>query len=511
MTFTGELFPFQQESAKRMLDRRTFLLALQMGLGKTVITIAAVEELIDTGAVESCLVICPASIKWQWKRSIDKFSDGALVRVIAGSKPERRALYRAVKRGEVEYVIMNYEQIVNDWDIVRLLDFDAIVLDEAQAIKSPSAKRSRCIKRLKAPYRFALTGQPIENRPEEAFSIMEWVDRTVLGRADVFDRLFIERKAYGQVARYKHLRLFRERMEPVMDRKTRDDVADQMPAVVESVELVELDQAARRLYRRVSKELLAEIYATPHFDTFNLVDHYSGVDDAAQGQIMSRLMALRMLCDSPELLSLSASAFDDPTSKAGSQYAAELKQLGLLRDLKAAPKVTAILDLIEEILEADPANKVVLFSFFKPMLHLLSRRLKWRHVVFTGELSPSQRDEAIQTFHTDKACRVFLSSDAGGVGVDLPAANYLISADLPWSAGKFEQRKARIDRISSKWPEITLISVLVRGSIEERMLDLLETKSAVAAAWLDGRGLDKAGRFEVTLGTLADFLASTAV
>lgn len=494
-----------------MLDRGSLLLAHTMGLGKTVTSIAAVEDLIDSGEVQCCLILCPASIKWQWKRQIDFFTDGALVKVIEGTKPNRTAQYRAVKRGDVEYVIMNYEQVVNDWDLVRFLSFDAIIADEVTAIKSAGAKRSRHVKRLgHDSYRFGLTGQPIENRPEELFSIMQWVDPNVLGSAPIFDKTFIVRGAYGNVKHYKNLKLLRDRMGQAMHRVTRHDVADQMPDVVSEDLLIDFDPAALTVYRVIVDELLDLIAANQSFSNFNVLNHYAGADDdsGVRGQIMARITALRMLCDHPALLDYSADKFDDPDAQAGSQYASELRASGRLKPIKGSPKMSATLAEIEDILDADPENKVVLFSFFKPMLELIAAKLKVGpngYVIFNGDLTARERDEALEEFKRP-SCRVFLSSDAGGVGVDLPQANYLFNYDLPWSAGKWEQRNARIIRLSSEWPEVTLLSMIMKDSIEERMLEMLESKSAVAAAWLDGKGVNKQGQFTLTLGTLADFL-----
>jgi SNF2 family DNA or RNA helicase len=508
MTFRGTLYDFQLDAKEMMIKRESLLLVHRMGLGKTVTSIATIEELIDDGEIECALIICPASIKWQWKRQIDKFSDGALIKVIEGTKPERRSQYRSVKRGDVEYVIMNYEQVVSDWDTVRLLTFDAVVCDEIVAIKNPGAKRSRHVKRLDARFKFGLTGQPIENRPEELYSIMQWVDPTILGRFDIFDRLFIRRNSYGRVKFYRNLPMLREKMGEAMHQRTRKDVADQMPALVDKTYLIDFDPAARKVYRTIALELLEVIEAAgPTFNTFDLTDHYAGhTDGGSQGEIMPRLMALRMLCDHPRLLSYSADKFDDPGTQAGSQYISDLRASGLFDGLKKAPKATETLTQIDEILDADSRNKIMLFSFFKPMLRILGEDLHTDYELFTGDLTPRERDAAVERFTTDKKCRVLLSSDAGGVGVDVPVANYLISYDLPWSAGKFEQRKGRIDRISSVWPEITLLNHLMRGSIEERMLDMLESKGAVASAWLDGEGVNAQGVFEVTLGTLRDFL-----
>jgi SNF2 family DNA or RNA helicase len=507
MTFKGELFPFQQEAVNKMLERKSLLLAHGLGLGKTVSSIAALETLIDNGEAESILVICPASIKWQWKRQLDNFTDGALVTVIEGTKGDRRAQYRGVKRGDFEYTIMNYEQVVADWDIVRLLSFDAICCDEIVAIKNMGAKRSRHVKRLQASYRFGLSGQPIENRPEELFSIMQWIDPEVLGRYDIFDRTFIVRSDFGAVKYYKNLPLLRETMDNAMHRRTRKDVADQMPAVVEQSHIIDFDVPTARLYKKIAIELIDVINKAPKFSSFNLASHYAGVGDSGpMGEIMPRLMALRMLCDHPDLLKLSADNFDDPESILGSEYAATLRDNGDLEKLKGSSKMDVTLDVINDILDASDDNKVVLFSFFKPMLNILQKKMKVPSVLFTGDQTARERDEAIERFTKDKRCRVFLSSDAGGIGVDLPIANYLISYDLPWSSGKFEQRQGRILRISSKWPEVTLLSMLMKGSIEERMWDMLVEKSAISNAWMDGDGVDEQGTFSVTLGSLKDFL-----
>lgn len=511
--FTGELLPFQKEAVDFMLDRQQCLLAHTLGLGKTIDTVAACEELIDNGTAEAVLVIVPASVKWQWARQIDRFTDGALVRVVEGTKAERELAYRSVRRKEMEYLLVNYEQVVADWEILRHLKFDVVVADECQYLKNPRAKRSRFIKRIDAPYKFGLTGQPIENKPEELYSILQWINPTVLGRYDIFDRTFIVRNGFGGVRRYKNLKLLRDRLDIVMHRRTRDEISDQLPAVVEEDYLIDFDPMSKRLYRIISGELIEAIQNAPLNFGFDLDHHYSGneKDAIGYGEIMPRLMALRMLCDHPQLLTISADNFSDPLSVAGSEYAAQLKDRGLLDGKFANPKLTVTLETIEELLSADEKNKVVLFSFFKPMLRIIGEHLKVPHVIFTGDLSARQRDAAIQEFSNNPKCRVFLSSDAGGVGVDLPIANYLISYDLPWSSGKWEQRNGRIIRLSSKWPHVTLLSMLMRGSIEERMLEMLQSKAGIASAWLDGRGLDSRGGFKLTLGSLLSFLQRTGV
>jgi len=169
--------------------------------------------------------------------------------------------------------------------------------------------------------------------------------------------------------------------------------------------------------------------------------------------------------------------------------------------------------LIREILEAHPENKIVFFSFFKDMLDIVAERTRslTKSVLFTGAVSITNRDKAKQTFATDPDTRLFLSSDAGGIGLDLPVANYLISYDLPWSSGAFAQRQSRIIRLSSKFPQVTLLTIQVAGSIEEYQHALLAQKKKVAEAVVDGKGINTRGNLTLDLRSLTDFLGTSQI
>lgn len=494
-----------------------------MGLGKTVVTIAAVERLIESGAAFGGFVIVPSSLKYQWARQIDAFTGGtANVLVVDGDLKKRTRQYVEVMAGRVEYAIMNYEQIVNDWAIVRRLPRDFIALDEATAIKNPTAARSKRIKALKAHRRWALTGQAVENRAEEVYSIMEWVDPAILGPPLVFDATFITRDGYGNVIRYRNLPLLHTQLKKVMVRKTWNDpdVRDQMPKFSEESFIVAFDPATAKLYRLMVRELLDLLAGMTPNDLFDVGQHYGGDSQVAMGEVgavMSILGCLRMLCDHSDLLRRSAEIYDGTVATAGSRvgsaYAADLAARGLIPapGKGKGPKLDATIGLLEEILAADPVNKVVLFSFFKDSLALIAARSAHLcgHAIFTGDISAKDRDREKQRFLDDPACRLFLSSDAGGYGVDLPNANYLISYDLPQSAGAWKQRNARIIRLSSKFKHLTIISMLMAGSIEERQYDSLTQKQAAANAILDGVGADAKGQLDFDLATLTSFLETS--
>jgi SNF2 family DNA or RNA helicase len=518
MTFKGSLYPFQEEAVEAMIDMRRLLVAYEMGLGKTVLTVAAVEKLIEDGKVGGGLIICPASIKLQWKHMIEEFAPEANVIVINGDARQREAQYRRYKAGEAEYLIINPEQMVNDWEIVSRLPRDFIVADEATWFKNFKPQRSKKIKRLKATYQWALTGQPLENRAEEVFSIMQWVDPTVLGNFKTFDTAFVKRDHFGRVRAYRNLPTLHRLLSDHMVRCTRAKVADQLPAVVAPPPiLVEADQPTRMLYRRMVRDLQAELAeALNTWGNFSLNSFYRGEgQNEVRGQIMSKLVCMRMLCDHPELLRLSAAHYRGvlPGTRTGSEYANALHQAGRLEGLKKAPKMEVVVELLCEILGADPRNKVVFFSFFKDMLNLVADATKGltKSVLFTGAVSVTGRDAAKQQFATDPDTRLFLSSDAGGIGLDLPVANFLISYDLPWSAGAFAQRQARIVRLSSEFPQVTLLTIQVAGSVEEYQYRLLGQKKKVADAVVDGKGINTRGNITLDLKSLSEWLRESEV
>lgn len=515
MTFKGTLYPFQEEAREKMTDRGRMLLAVVMGGGKTVITLNTLEQLFQTNEVSRVVVVVPAALKYQWLREINKFTNSRAV-VIDGNAKARETLWRSALRAK--YVIVNPETLINDVHLFDSLRFEAMVIDEATMIKSPRAKRSRLLKRLgkKCQYRFALTGQPIENKPEELFSIMEFVDANVLGKFDVFDKTFIVRDKFGRPTRYRNLNLLTKSMEKAMVRKSRKDIEDQLPKVISTVIPVQFDDKGAQAYTNIANDLLAQIKnaLNMHGKGFDLWAHYHGNPAAneAQGQIMSRLTVLRMLCDNPMLVDISATQYTDTNADVGSKYAKEVIDMQWLVKPFATPKMDAVIDYITDILNEDPINKVVLFSFFKNNLKLLAERTKnlTSCVLFTGDMNSSEKDTAKQKFSTDPNTRLFLSSDAGGYGVDLPQANYLISYDLPWSAGKLDQREARIIRLSSQHPHVTIASFVMKGSIEERQYEMLQQKRGINEAFID-KGYDTQGRFELTLSSLTEFLQHSEV
>ena len=510
--------PYQVEAYERMTRRGNQLLAIVMGGGKTLTALAAIEAMYDEGKVKSGLVLAGLSLQFQWYDMIRR-ETSATVQVINGTRAERAFQYKHMHR--FRYNIISYQTLVND---LRMITHrrkpDYLIADEATAIKGFTSQRSRTVKALgkKIDVRFALTGQPIENKPEELFSIMEFVDPTVLGPFDKFDRTFITRDHFGRPVKYKNLDLIQRTMADAMLRRSRDDIKEYLPRIVGKEEWVDLQGNTLKLYNYIAADTLRVIdqcIANGMGTGWNILAAYGKTDQqggmSGMGEVMSRLMCMRMLCCHPMLLQQSADKFDDPESRQGSQYASHLKAEGYLNwigskadDAKMNECIATVLELLAE----DPTNKVVIYSFFKPMIYRLQRefeaKLRRPVSVLTGDHSQQERRQALARF--SKHTPILISSDAGQYGVDLPYANYLLSYDLPWSAGAYAQRVARIDRTSSLFDHVTVLTLLTRNTIEERQYAMLRQKAMIAGAWLDGQNIDAKGGLTLSLESLRQFL-----
>jgi SNF2 family DNA or RNA helicase len=503
------------------------LVAYDLGLGKTVLTIAAIERLMDERKItEPGLVICLSSLKYQWASQIKKFTNGSTPLVIDGDPKQRQRQYQRAfnwRNSGVDYIIMNYEQVVNDWDIVSKLPRGFVVLDEATAIKSFRSKRSRAVKKLAScEYRFALTGTPVENgKPEELFSIMEFVDKDVLGRFDKFDMTFIVRNSWGGVDRYRNLPQLHERLKEACVRKAQKDpdVAPYLPETIHNDPiLVTLDRKTAKVYQRIVNDLLVDLdnAQTLFGGNFNIMAHYGkesqwgGPADELRGQIMSKVSCLKMLTCSPALIRLSAKKFSEANGE-GSAYAHLLSQEGVLDDLPNT-KLEVFLSYVRDFLEEDERNKLVVFCTYVEMVDMIAGKLG-REIcrTYTGQLDAKTKERHKNEFNTSPNIRVIVSSDAGGYGVDLPAANLLINYDLPWSSGLATQRNGRIRRASSEWKTIVIQDFLAAGSVEVRQFEALQQKNAVAAAVVDGEGINDKGGVDLTIGSLRQFLTGSFV
>jgi SNF2 family DNA or RNA helicase len=523
--FKGTLHPYQQEAHDLIVDRFQALVGFEVGLGKTPVTISAVEALMDRGFVqEPGLIITLASLKYQWAKSIETFSDSKPL-VIDGSKAQRLAQYEQARDWEstgVDYIILNYETVVSDFAEVSALPRGFAVFDESTALKSTRSRRHKMVKKLTkdVTIRVGLTGTPMTNgKPEEIYNQLLCIDPSVLGSYPSFMARYVVQNQFGWITNYRNLKELHNSLQEVMisKRQTDPDVAPYLPETIYRDPIhVPLDRAGKAVYRRIKKDLLEELEEAARLlgDAFDLGAAYrsdqGGPADELRGGIASKVTALRMLCSHPELLRHSAQQFK-ALSGSGSKYLYELAEEGVLDKLGKAPKVESLARYVSDFLDADPNNKVVIFSVFVPTLAHIQTALKYGSVLYSGAMNAKEKEQARVKFQTDPKTRVLISSDAGGFGVDLPQANLLVNFDLPWASGTAIQRNGRIQRASSTWKHVVIQNFLIEDSLEIRQWEQLQQKSRIEAAVIDGKGINKRGGVRMDVASLRAFLKASSL
>ncbi len=448
------LYDYQREGVLFAARAGRCLLGDEMGLGKTIQGIATAELMARLYGVERVLVICPTSLKHQWEREIQRCSDRSC-QVITGLRKRRELHYST----DTFFKVVNYDVIYRDLDLVEKWGPDLIILDEAQRIKNWNTRTARSVKRIVSPYAIVLTGTPLENRLEELISIVQFVDRYRLGPTfRLLDQHQI-RDQDGKVIGYRELDKLSKTLEPILMRRHKDEVLDQLPERIDSNIFVPMTKQQLR-HHEENREIVARIVAKWR--------RYRFLSEADQRRLMIALQRMRMSCDNSYLV--------DHRSDHGR---------------KADEAATLLDELFEQ-----PDTKVVIFSQWTRMHELLQRRFegkKWKYVLFHGSLSSNKRKEAIDRFREDPECRAFLGTDAGGVGLNLQHASVVINMDLPWNPAVLEQRIGRVHRLGQKQP-VRVINFVAQGTIEEGMLEVLKFKKSLFEGVLDG------GEKEVFLG-----------
>jgi SNF2 family DNA or RNA helicase len=495
-----------------------------MGLGKTVIAIEAAERLFASGDVQTCVIMCPPSLKYQWAQRIAQFTDlpshtmklkdeeitvpSQNCVIVSGSKTERYAQYHEIYDHRPRYVLIGYDSIINDYQQIAKIQEEMVVLDEATAIKTFKAQRTKKIKKcLKPKWRLALTGTPVENRPDEIYSIMQWVDDGILGRYDLFDKAYITRNNHGWVVAYKNLHVLKNKLASAISRKSREDpdVKPYLPDVDTTTWTVPMEPQVLEVYKIIASDMLAELDNAQVYSDFSLDDYYSGNhDNRPSGKLMGMYMCLEMLLDHPDLIIWSGNKYMDDSPE-GSRYAYHLWQSDLIDELTVSPKLTLMLEKLDIIL-ADPQSKVLIFSKWRFMLDLIERDLTCKSVKFHGGMNPSSKAAAVAHFTNTPDCRVFLSSHAGAYGMDMYMADYLINYDHPWSAGTADQINNRHVRTSSEFDKVYVVNMVTEGSMEERKLRILDMKRRLGSAILDGHGATEQGVIEIDGDSLKNHL-----
>jgi len=443
------LYAYQQQGMLHLAFTGRALLADEMGLGKTVQAVAACELLRRLHGIQRVLVVGPASLKAEWQEQIAKFT-ALPTRIIEGPRASRLRQYRE----PAFFYLANYEQILSDRaDITAILAPDVIVLDEAQRIKNWRTKTAEAVKRLSSPYAFVLTGTPMENRIDEIYSIVQFLDPHILGPLFRFNRDFYTLDEQGRPLGYKNLDELHRRLRPLMLRRRKAEVEDQLPGRTVNTYFVELDAEQQIRYDEYETKV-ARLLA---------VAKRRALTKEEMDKLQRWLACMRMLCDTPYILDA---------------------------DCRVSPKLVELEAILQDLMDDAEPHKIIVFSEWERMLELvreLADRLGLGYAWHTGTVPQTRRRTEIRRFKDDPDCRLFLSTDSGSVGLNLQAADVVIILDQPWNPAKLEQRIARAWRKHQR-RTVQVINLVTEHTIEHRMLHLLEQKRTLALGVVDGAG-----------------------
>ncbi|GHT51057.1 helicase [Bacteroidia bacterium] len=427
----AELFPYQTEGVKFALFRKAAIIADEMGLGKTIQAIATAILKKQVFGFRKTLVVCPATLKSQWKKEIEKFTDEKAV-IVSGIPEEREKQYLDTHSF---FFIINYETVLRDSQAINRADFDFLILDEAQKIKNYETKTASSIRRLKAKHTLVITGTPIENRLIDIFSIISAIDPYFFGPLWEFSyqHCLFDHEKPNKINGYYDLNQLNEKLSDILIRREKNGVLSQLPTVQQidiPISLSPLQEEYHGSYMRGVVSIIRKKFLTPY--------------DLQKLTLL--LNSARMVCDSTFLV-------DEATNE--------------------SPKLEELKDILLEKLDICNTNrKIIIFSEWIKVHKLVGQLLRTNNIGFVelnGKVPVNLRGELIKKFESDANCKIFLSTEAGGAGLNLQAADILINFELPWNPAKKNQRIGRIDRLGQKSNKLTIYNFITRNSIEQQI------------------------------------------
>jgi superfamily II DNA or RNA helicase len=443
----AKLRPYQEDGLSwlRFIHdiRSGGVLADDMGLGKTIQTIALLLAVKTKEKKTSVLIVAPTSVVRNWQRELARFSPTFKVAVWHGA--ERHEMKAELE--EAEIIITSYALLRRDIEFLASLPLDYAVLDEAQHIKNPMSATAAAAKKLNAERRLALTGTPIENRLSEIWSIFDFVSPGLLGPLDKFESRFSRPIEAGD---YKTAQRLRAVIHPFILRRTKLEVASDLPEKLEMDQLCEMTGDQKAVYQQVVREVRAQVMG--EVERVGMAKSHI--------QILAGLTKMRQAACDPRLLGLPREFDNDDSGK-----------------------LQALRELMQNAV--DGGHKVLVFSQFVTMLKIIERALKEDGVVYEYlDGSTKDRTERIDRFQEDPTVSAFLISlKAGGTGLNLTAADTVVHFDPWWNPAVERQAEDRAHRIGQD-KVVTVYRLVAAGTIEEKILELKEKKKELVASVL---------------------------
>ena len=441
----AELRPYQKFGFRWLMTLGAMgfggILADDMGLGKTVQAIAylaAVKENYEGDRPRHSLIICPASLVYNWESEIHRFAPGLTVETVVGGAGSRK---EKIRNSRADILLTSYDLLKRDVEAYQEALFDTVFIDEAQNIKNHGTQTAKAVKALGCARRFALTGTPIENSLSELWSIFDFLMPGFLGAYKHFREKYEQPVAARQdeVAAERLRRMIR----PFILRRLKKEVLKELPDKLEEVVYSRMETAQREIYEARVQKLLDSLSRQSQ-------EEYR----VGKLQILAELTHLRQLCCDPSLV---YENYDG-----------------------GAAKVDTCVELVSNAVEA--GNKVLLFSQFTSMLDIIRRRLDEAGIgyyILTGSTSKEKRNELVKSFNGDGPPVFLISLKAGGTGLNLTAASIVIHFDPWWNQAAQNQATDRAHRIGQQ-QVVTVYKLIMKDTLEEKILEMQERKAGLS-------------------------------
>lgn len=435
----NKLFEYQKSGIEFLKEKKKAILADSMGMGKTIQAIIACKEL---GG--KTLVVCPASVKENWRREIKMAYETAQVEIIEKEN----------SIGDIGWCIINYDILEKKKEFLDSLEFDNIILDEAHYIKNQKSKRSKQAVALckKAKNVFLLTGTPILNRPIELFNLLRAIEHPLGNNYFWYARNYCAAwwmelkngRRFLNVSGASNLDILKEKIANIYLRRTKEEKLNLPAKIITNVEL-EMDENWRKKYETVFTNYLEFLKENPLIDV--------NINNVLMARHLVELQKMKQVC--------------------------------------SWSKVDRIVEDVENI--AEQGEKVIIFSQYTKTIKDLKEKLRKLGVVsLTGEDNMAQRQEAIDHFQNDNKIKIFIgNTKAAGIGINLTASSYVIFADLEWTPALHSQAEDRAHRIGQD-KMVNVYYYILKGTIEEDIVELLEKKNGIIQKILSGT----AGRYK---------------
>ena len=427
------------------------ILADDMGLGKTIQVLAyllSVKECaVKEGRKNRCsLIVCPASLVYNWQHEIKKFTPALNCEIAVGIKPDRVRVTSEIDSEETDVIITSYDLLRRDIELYKYLNFECCVIDEAQFIKNPGTLIAKAVKSINAAFKVALTGTPIENRLSELWSIFDFcMPGYLFGYKQFHDNIEVPVVSDGDET---STNMLRKMIAPFVIRRLKSDVLKDLPDKLEENIFAPMNSSQRELY-------------DAHLQRVKLM--VEGTDEESYGKdrivILSELTRLRQLCCDPGLV------YENYTG--------------------GSAKTDLLIEMIKSASES--GHKILLFSQFTSMLDRITKELEnagISHYLLTGSTKKEDRIKLVDAFQEDDTSVFCISLKAGGTGLNLTSADIVIHFDHWWNIAVENQATDRAHRIGQK-NVVTVYRLIMENTIEERIINLQNRKKELADKLLD--------------------------